>query len=182
MARLAPHLRRKQGPAHKEVQLPTMVLEWYKVTDGNGRSKPPMNATKPALIVFILLLICVGILFTRFYIASSSFRHLEQEAQSAVTATELQSWATSLLNSNPMGTNLTPGNWGTNFPKQLLSLAPQLGPHVIIYQAQAPNPPWIRIAWGSGGLGDSGFEVGPTNFVSLQPGHEWAPGVYFFKR
>jgi hypothetical protein len=114
------------------------------------------------------------------------FDHLEQNAKRVVTASELQTWATNLLARNPMGTNLVPSNWGADFPVQLRKLCPRNGPGVCLYDAsQSPGgngPAWVRVAWGSGMLGVAGFEIGPTNFVSIQPGHAWQPGVYFFKR
>jgi len=114
------------------------------------------------------------------------FDHLEQNAKGVVTASELQTWATNLLARNPTGTNLVPSNWGSDFPAGLRGLCPRIGPSVCVYEASESEgtnyPPWVRIAWGSGMLGLAGFEIGPTNFVSIQPGHAWQSGVFFFKR
>jgi hypothetical protein len=110
------------------------------------------------------------------------YDHLEANARKIVTALELQAWATNLLATNPTGTNLVPSNWGSNFPKQLSSLCPKTGPGVCVYEPWEANgekgPGWVRVMWGSGMLGASGFEIGPTNFVSMQPGHAWAPSPH----
>ena len=72
---------------------------------------------------------------------------------------------------------------GTNFPQRLRGLAPKLGPWVVVFESDHTNEPsWVCVRWGSGFLGSHGFEVGPTNFVSLRLGHAWQPGVYFFDR
>jgi hypothetical protein len=111
------------------------------------------------------------------------YDHLEENAREVVTAAELQSWATNLLAVDPAGTNLE-RSWGPGFPEQLLKLAPRTGPLVVVYEGDSTNfPGWVRVWWGSGMLGASGFEVGPTNFPGWHPeSHEWAPGVYFFRR
>lgn len=134
-------------------------------------------------IILVIAVIWIGVSVVRTCLMVTSYNRLAQNASKVVSGRELLAWATNLLAVNPTGTNLTPPHWGTNFPKQLLGLCPRLGPHVIVYEGGETNSPsWVRVAWGSAGMGASGFEIGPTNFVSLQPGHEWQPGVYFFKR
>jgi hypothetical protein len=108
------------------------------------------------------------------------YDHLEQNARKVITGAEIQTWATNLLDSYPPTNtqiNLERSKLGTNFPPQLLGLAPRLGPHLAIYLYN-DSPRSLRLWWGSGFLGGSGFEIGSTNFV--YKGHEWQPGVYFF--
>jgi hypothetical protein len=110
------------------------------------------------------------------------FDRLERNARKVITGDELQAWATNFLVRYPTndGLSLRVKDLGTNFPNQLLGLAPKLGPHVFIYQGRSDGSPnWVRLYWGSGFLGSTGFEIGPTNFVSRRPGHAWQPGVYF---
>jgi hypothetical protein len=65
----------------------------------------------------------------------------------------------------------------------LRKLAPKLGPYIWLYDGYDTNSPrWVRLYWGSGFLGAHGFEIGPTNFVSMRPGHTWSPGVYFYDK
>ena len=138
------------------------------------------------ITICLLLLGLIGTWVFYSYMPIWQFDHLEANARNVVTASELQSWATNLLTVNPEGTNLVQSNWGTNFPRQLFRLCPKVGLGVCVYPAWEANgekgPGWVRVMWGSGYLGASGFEVGPTNFVSTQPGRAWAPGVYFFRR
>jgi hypothetical protein len=142
---------------------------------------------KGRLIIGLIGLALIGSLGGFLYSSCKpvwQFNHLEQNARKVVTASELQSWATSLLARNPSGTNLVPSYLGSDFPKQLLNLAPNLGPSIRIYEKDDNNYPLpcVHLYWGSGMLGAAGFEVGPTNFVSLQPGHAWQPGVHFYRR
>jgi len=114
------------------------------------------------------------------------YDRLEENAKKVISGSELQAWATNVLAQFP--TNeievLDRSKLGTNFPPQLLSLAPRIGPHVVLKSGFETNSPrWIGVYWGSGFLGASGFEIGPTNFHSWEPNsHEWQPGVYFFRR
>lgn len=110
------------------------------------------------------------------------FDHLEENARKVITASELQTWATNLLASYPATNDwfiLRPAQLGTNFPAQLLGLAPRLGPCVAVYFLD-DRPRSLRVWWGSGFLGSTGFEIGSTNFVG--DGHKWQDGVYFFSR
>lgn len=135
------------------------------------------------LVVVILALLTVwqfrGLRSTRLYDG------LEANARKVVTAAELQSWATNLLAIDPYGTNLE-HSWGEDFPKALLRLAPRTGPLVAIHNHTLEDTnslPWVQVYWGSGVLGHSGFEIGGTDFVSwYAESHQWAPGVYFFRR
>lgn len=113
------------------------------------------------------------------------FDRLERNARKAITGDELQTWATNLLTRYPTndGLLLRAKDLGTNFPRPLHDLAPKLGPVIWIYQGRGDNSPgWVRLYWGSGFLGATGFEVGPTNFVSRRTGHAWQPGVYFYTK
>jgi hypothetical protein len=111
------------------------------------------------------------------------FDHLEENAKKVITGSELQKWATNLLAQYPGDTSLSAADLGTNFPPQLRALAPKLGPYIWINTAYDTNSPrWVRLHWGSGFLGTTGFEIGPTNFVSERTRHAWQPGVYFYNR
>jgi hypothetical protein len=113
------------------------------------------------------------------------FDHLEQNARNVVTGSELQEWATNFLAQHPFTNKGWNGiDLGTNFPQQLYKLAPRIGPRVYTYEGYDTNSPrWVGVHWGSGFLGASGFEIGPTNFHGFDPhGHEWQPGVYFYRR
>ena len=111
------------------------------------------------------------------------FDHLEQNARKVITAAELQTWATNLIALHPTNVQMDfrISELGTNFPHQLLGLAPRFGPGVTVYQWAGTNDlPFVRIWWGSGVMGRAGFQIGP-----FMPGpdqeHQWAEGVYFFK-
>lgn len=109
------------------------------------------------------------------------FAHLERNARRVITPAELQTWATNLLSTYTTNSRVRLSELGTNFPRQLCDLAPKLGPFIIVYDGYETNSPrWVRLDWGSGFAGARGFEIGPTNFVSLRPGNRWAPGVYFY--
>ena len=113
------------------------------------------------------------------------FEHLEQNARRVVTGAQLQAWANNLLARHPEpNTSLKGSELGSDFPKQLLDLAPRLGPSICVYEKDDNNypVPCVHVYWGSGMLGARGFEIGPTNFVSIQPSHAWQPGVYFYRR
>jgi hypothetical protein len=116
------------------------------------------------------------------------FDHLEQNARKVVTGSELQAWATNLLARRPEdGPVMTLSELGTDFPRQLLRLAPRTGPSVMVHRWKTSDtnnyPPWVRLYWGSGFLGATGFDIGPTNFVSPEPRARcWQPGVYFYRK
>jgi len=140
-------------------------------------------AIKAAPIVVLILSTCVAAFL---YVSCKpiwQFDHLEKNARRVITASELQTWATNLLAQYHTNIHLsfTLSELGTNFPQQLRGLAPELGPHIEVYQWEETYPePSVRIWWGSGFLGAAGFEMGPTNFV-LGSGNQWQPGVYFFR-
>ena len=135
-------------------------------------------------IIAVLVLVCVAACIFNGCRPVWQYDHLEQRARKVVTAPELQSWAINLLARHPApNTGLKRSELGADFPRQLLDLAPRLGPYICVYEWEDTNqPPCVHLYWGSGMLGAAGFEVGPTNFVSLQPGHAWQPGVYFYRR
>lgn len=112
------------------------------------------------------------------------FDHLEENAKKVITSSELQTWATNLLAQYPDERTLQPSQLGTNFPPQLLSLAPKLGPHIFVHTSTGPNRlPYIQVNWGSGFLGMAGFLLGSTNFTGDgSPAHALQPGVYFYRR
>lgn len=143
-----------------------------------------MKAASIIALIALVLPAGVGGFLYPSYKPVWQFDHLERNAKKVVTASELQSWATNLLARDPTSTNLAPSDWGSDFPKQLLKLAPRLGPHIYIYEKDGKNYPLpcVHLSWGSGFLGAAGFEIGATNFVSLETGHAWQPGVYFYRR
>jgi hypothetical protein len=106
------------------------------------------------------------------------FNHLERNVKSAVTPSELQVWAASLLAQYPTNTWLNSSEIGTDFPQSLRALAPRLGPSVGVYSTNSPA--FVIIAWGSGGLGHCGLEIGGTNFTGYRRGHAWQTGIYFW--
>ena len=133
-------------------------------------------------IIALVLLFCVAAYFYTACKPVWQFDHLEQNARKAITASELQVWATNLLAHYTNETSVELSELGANFPSQLRGLAPKLGPHVFIHVPDDTNwPPYIQLYWGSGFLGAQGIEVGPTNF-SRGLGHRlWSPGVYFYE-
>ena len=139
------------------------------------------------LIALLLLLALLGGCFYTAYKPVWQFDHWEQHARKAITGTELQVWATYLLDEYPtMETNYA---WisqlRTNYPQQLHRLAPRLGPFVYISAGDANRLPCVHLWWGSGFLGAKGFYIGRTNFVmdgGLGRGLMWQPGVYFYRR
>lgn len=132
-------------------------------------------------IIALVFLVYVIVSFYMGHEEVSQYDHLEQNANKIITGSELQTWATNLLDSYPPTNTwfiLTPSELGTNFPQQLLGIAShRLGPYISVYLLK-DRPRSLRLWWGSGFLGASGFEIGPTNFVSND--REWQPGVYFF--
>jgi len=137
----------------------------------------------------ILYLMLVGIAGLFLYLGFTSrqnmhaYDHLEENAKKAITGNELQTWATNLLAHHPEGLSLIVTNLPPDFPKQLLKLCSRMDPDIFSNPVDDTNsPPCLYITWGSGFLGHSGFELGPTNLVSYYPNsHVWQPGVYFFK-
>ena len=134
-------------------------------------------------VVALAILLGIAAYFYTGYEPVWQFDHLERNAKRVITASELQAWATNLLVLYPTNSVVQLSELGTNFPTQLRGLAPKLGPHIWLnagYDANSPR--WVRLHWGSGFLGTHGFEIGPTNFVSLRPAHPWSPGVYFYNK
>jgi hypothetical protein len=134
----------------------------------------------------ILLGILGGCLYG-FYHPQWQFDHLEQNARKAMTAQELQVWATKLLTYYTNETYVRLSELGTNFPRQLRGLAPRVGPSVFIHAAEGSiypvvgsRPAYIQLVWGSGFLGSHGIEVGPPEFTGARANRQWQPGVYFY--
>lgn len=133
-----------------------------------------------SVILLILLAGLGGCIYTSFK-PVWQFDHLEQNARKAITAPELQLWATNLLTHYTNETGVGLSELGTNFPRQLRDLAPRLGPHVFVHVPDDTNwPPYVQLYWGSGFLGAHGIEVGPTNFTGGRGQRAWQPGVYFY--
>jgi hypothetical protein len=108
------------------------------------------------------------------------FDHLESRARKAVTAKELQTWATNLLSHHTNAGSLRVSEVGKDFPKKLLRVAPELGPSIYVSVPEDTNyPSCVQVFWGSGFLGHKDFLIGPTNFVGPSSSHQWQPGVFF---
>jgi hypothetical protein len=137
----------------------------------------------PALIATVLIVFGGGAYLYRGCKPVWQFDTIEPRARRVITGAQLQSWATNFIAQHPTNAHVSfrMSELGTNFPLPLRNLAPRTGPNVVLYQWEdKERPPSVRIWWGSGFLGRTGFEIGPTNFVGL--GREWQqPGVYFFK-
>jgi hypothetical protein len=144
-----------------------------------------------ALLIALILLACIGGCFVYPYYQWWQFDRLEQHARKMITASELQAWATNLLAKYPAYSALQRYEMRTNYPPQLRSLCPSIGPLVSIFEVNSNNagedwtkyPTFVKLYWGGTPIGHGGFEIGPTNFVSyLHPNaHAWAPGVYFYR-
>jgi hypothetical protein len=110
----------------------------------------------------------------------ASFFNLERNARHVITGTQLQQWAAGVLASPPTNATLKVADFGTNFPPQLLGLL-RHPPYIHVQEADTNSPANVRLTWGSGFLGHSGFEIGPSNFASYRPNAQaWQPGVYFW--
>src|SRR5690348_3109383 len=113
---------------------------------------------KASLIFFLVIVICVGAFLYQGCKPVWQFDHLENNARKVISGPELQKWATNLLAQYPKETSFKPHELGTNFPEQLLGLAPKLGPHIFVHVYDDTNfPPYVQLYWGSGFLGATGF-------------------------
>jgi len=107
------------------------------------------------------------------------FDHLEDRARRAITAAELQAWATNVLAQVPSYSSSQVHQLRTNYPSKLRSVC--CGPGAC--WITVPQPRYVMIIWSMKPSGDAAFEIGDTNFVSMHPkAHAWAPGVYFYRR
>lgn len=108
------------------------------------------------------------------------FARLERNARKVITPTQLQDWAVNLIATKP--TNLTPSvsELATNFPAALLRLYYQ-PPYIRVQEVTTESPGSVLLMWGGGMIGNCGFEIGPTNFVSdRKTAREWQSGVFFW--
>jgi len=110
-----------------------------------------------------------------------SFDTLEPRAEKAVTPSELQAWGNRMLSLYPTGATPSLAELDTNFPAKLRDIAPELGPHIVVYAPQTDVLANVIIYWGSGFLGHKGFEIGPTNFTGMRGHRAWTNGVYFWQ-
>ena len=152
---------------------------------GRETYSPTRRKKVSSIVTLAVLLFCIAAYFYIGCRPAWQFDNLERNAKKVITATELQTWATNLLSTYPTNPDVVIrlSDLGTNFPKQLRDLAPKLGPHIWFFEGDDTNSPrWVRVRWGSGFLGSRGFEVGPTNFVSLRSDRAWSPGVYFYDK
>jgi len=136
---------------------------------------------KPLITIGILLVAAfLFVWFSPTCRITRSFDNFERNAKKVITGPELAAWGNAILEKYPTNGWLKVRDLGTNFPPQLRTLvAPELGPHIMVYEALETNqPPWVMISWGSGFLGHCGFEIGPTNFTGSRAHHRWTAGVY----
>lgn len=150
------------------------MTQIWRTTKGNG-----------LVIIFVIFMLFVGYEAWRFFYGPRWFANLERNARKVITAEQLQVWATNLVavyqtNDYP---SFTPGDLGTNFPKQLLGLSPR-EPFVQVFPPSGPDSPGtVIVAWGAGATyGERGFIIGPPGLSGSQRANEWKPGVYFFRR
>src|SRR5262249_43141885 len=137
--------------------------------------------------VGLVIIICIATYLYHVYKPFWQYDHIESRARKVITGSQLQAWAVQLLTRYSTNSMLKISELGTNFPQQLRGVAPRVGPLIYINYVDendpTNNPPWVDLYWGSGLLGACGFEVGQTNFVSINPtAHAWQPGVYFYRR
>jgi hypothetical protein len=82
-----------------------------------------------------------------------SFDNFERNARKAITGSELAARGNNVLARYPTNTTLHLRDLGTNFPPQLLKLAPELGPNFIVFAPEDTNAKrWLLVRWGSGFL------------------------------
>lgn len=133
-------------------------------------------------IVILVTVVAICYLFLRLSPVRRSvtvFDHLHENVTNAITATELQAWATNLLALHPTEAYLRASELGTNFPPALREVCPRLGPYVAIHHSgDDHNRCWVTVDWGGGILGHAGFEIGNRNFI--HSGELWEEGVYFY--
>lgn len=139
-----------------------------------------MKFIKPSITELIICAAGVAVvtgMFLPAYLRMRTFDRLEDRAKKAITAAELQVWATSVLANPPASPNPRVSDFGTNFPKALLDLD-EYKPYISIRPVADSSPGMVTLMWGSGFLGHCGFDIGDTNFAR---GDAWQPGVYFWK-
>jgi hypothetical protein len=139
------------------------------------------NAYRPLVLLLPILLVFIVWIYPSCRVIRS-FDHLEENVAKVITPAELRNWATNLLSQYPTSASIKVSSLGTNFPAQLLDIAPQLGPSIFVYEADTNSPAYVTLYWGSGMLGARMIEVGPTNFAGNRGGKEWQPGIYFIAR
>jgi hypothetical protein len=113
-----------------------------------------------------------------------SFDHIEQRARKRVTGTELQQWAMEIMAKHPVlpddPASLHLSELPVPLPKPLLNVY-HYPPYIFIFGDTNAPPGYVRLVWGGGMIGHCGFEIGPTNFVSLRSKDKWQDGVYFWR-
>lgn len=136
------------------------------------------------LFFFLAAIVClVGAWYLLGFDVRWSFRHIEQHAKNAISATELQQWAENILSHQP------PPRSGDGLVRLSQLVAPLPAPllkvyhnppDIFVFQSTGDTPGYIRLVWGGGMIGHCGFEIGPTNFVSSRQKTKWKDGVYFW--
>lgn len=122
------------------------------------------------IIGTLLLLLSVSVLrpFWTSKVDGYAFKHLEANAKKAVTANELQAWATNVL-AHPNDYRLQ-----TNYPSSLRRIHPTREPRTRI--CTNLDQPYVVLDWTAEDILVE-IQVGRTNFVGW--GHKWQDGVYF---
>lgn len=142
-----------------------------------------MRVSRPAsmkkfVIFFGVILACLAaVWFSPNCRIIRSFDNLERNARKTISGPDLQAWALRLLAEYPKETNFWSDRLGTNFPLASLYHAPA---RVIIRESTTNSPAFVYLMWGGGFVGHCGFEIGPSNFVSLRGDNKWQDGVYFW--
>jgi len=140
-----------------------------------------------AIVMFVLgallILTGIGLLFGQCIYTETRYTSIVRRMTNAISPSDLQAWAVKVIATNkpgefnpqPLDTDTLPDSW-----RKTLISAWRKPPRFVVYDPQSDNPGCIRITWGGGGIGYTGFEVGPTNFQSMI-GNEIAHGVYWFR-
>jgi hypothetical protein len=129
------------------------------------------------LTIFLIPVLLIGGCYYKWW----QFDHIEDRARRAITAAELQTWATNVLAQAPSYSPSEFHQLRTNYPAKLRSVC--RGPGVCWISVPDPESDYLMIIWSMKPSGDAAFEIGGTNFVSAHPkARAWAPGVYFYRR
>ncbi len=109
-------------------------------------------------------------------------RKCERRVRASVDPMVLQSWATNLLASYPIGRTNYTGPFQA--PAYLRGVWAKKVPGVYIQGGYFDEQAHHRVFWGAGGMGQWGLLVGAADFVPTSQEHgerEWRPGIYFFQ-
>lgn len=137
-------------------------------------------------ITAVICVVCLGYAAYWWFQNELNSEHIaeqcEHRIEQMVDPYALQSWATNLLHTQPLG--------GTNFsgtfpaPASLQQIWKHRGPSVYIREASEGEEQYVYIFLGSGVLGHWGVSVGSPSFVPARPSYGsrmWKPGIYFWR-